>query len=862
VRIDRVELRLLRLPLAHFFETSFRRVSHKPFGMTMIEQPLGDDDIADHARLQRRLRTPICLDEWIHAPRVAMNAIEAGACRVVNIKPGRLGGFAESIAVHDTCAGSAVPVPRTTRSESRPMPRFLLLRRLQATLACLILFASAGFLPGCASVGGAPAPALQPAAPVISYEQKLAWVLRLEDQRALRDPAAARPLPTAGAAGPVATVASAPRPDLTTLLTDADPRVRRRSALAIGRVGLTAGVRPLLKALAGDQEPEVRQMAAFALGLLRDTSAVPELRVSLGDPAPLVQGRAAEALGALGDTASSQAIAGLVAAAARSAEVAAVAPDDVEETHAPVVEAFRLGVLALGRLEDYDALASAVLDSNNRPIVVWWPVAAAFQRTKDRRAAFVLTAFARGESSFGRAFAARGLGVLKDRGSVDTLVALARDWPRDTRAAIAAVRSLGLIADRRAGPALIELLRASRLDPLLQLEVIAALAPTRDPAALDQLLGLALHPVAAVRAAAFTSLRDLDPENYLLVLSGLDVDSDWRVRAAIASSLGTLDRDSATPRLSAMLKDQDLRVVASVLAALAKIKPPGIEQVLLEWLKHEDVVLRAAAASGLGELKPAGGERALAEAFHAAARDQAYGARAAALDALMKYGPEAARPVLHEALADKDWAIRVRAASLLAPLEPATDPAAAIRPAPTNREVSFYDAPELVTPSVSPRVYIDTERGRIEIEMGVLDAPLTCHTFMALARQGFFNGVKWHRIVPNFVAQAGDPRGDGEGGPGFTIRDEINERPYLRGTMGMALEWADTGGSQFFLTHSPQPHLDGRYTVFGQVVRGLEVLDSLRPGDAITRVWVWDGKTMAGGEKKPEAGSQKIEDRR
>jgi cyclophilin family peptidyl-prolyl cis-trans isomerase len=130
--------------------------------------------------------------------------------------------------------------------------------------------------------------------------------------------------------------------------------------------------------------------------------------------------------------------------------------------------------------------------------------------------------------------------------------------------------------------------------------------------------------------------------------------------------------------------------------------------------------------------------------------------------------------------------------------------------------------------------------------MAVLDAPLTCLNFMTLARKGFFTGATWHRVVPNFVVQDGDPRGDGEGGPGYTIRDEINERPYLRGTLGMALDWADTGGSQFFLTHSPQPHLDARYTVFGQVVGGLDVLDRIQPGDAITRVRVWDGKTMTG----------------
>jgi cyclophilin family peptidyl-prolyl cis-trans isomerase len=118
--------------------------------------------------------------------------------------------------------------------------------------------------------------------------------------------------------------------------------------------------------------------------------------------------------------------------------------------------------------------------------------------------------------------------------------------------------------------------------------------------------------------------------------------------------------------------------------------------------------------------------------------------------------------------------------------------------------------------------------------------------FVALVRRGFFNGRAGHRVVPDFVAQAGDPRGDGEGGPGYTIRDELNDRPYLRGTVGMALDWKDTGGSQFFITHSPQPHLDARYTVFGTVVAGMEVVDQLLPGDTITSVRVWDGAAWIG----------------
>ena len=187
----------------------------------------------------------------------------------------------------------------------------------------------------------------------------------------------------------------------------------------------------------------------------------------------------------------------------------------------------------------------------------------------------------------------------------------------------------------------------------------------------------------------------------------------------------------------------------------------------------------------------------------------------------------------------------MRAAALLKELNPSSDAEHQIRPAPTRIPADAYRTPRLITPQVSPQVYLDTDRGTIQIELAVLDAPLTAENFVQLARSGFFNGLSAHRVVPNFVVQTGDPRGDGEGGPGYTIRDELNELPYLRGTVGMALDWADTGGSQFFITHSPQPHLDAKYTVFGRVVAGMDVVDAIQQGDIIRRVRVWDGQTMS-----------------
>jgi cyclophilin family peptidyl-prolyl cis-trans isomerase len=132
-----------------------------------------------------------------------------------------------------------------------------------------------------------------------------------------------------------------------------------------------------------------------------------------------------------------------------------------------------------------------------------------------------------------------------------------------------------------------------------------------------------------------------------------------------------------------------------------------------------------------------------------------------------------------------------------------------------------------------PRVTIETERGPVVVELLPGEAPLTVTAFLSLVDRRYFDGSTWHRVVPNFVVQDGDPRGDGWGGPGFALRDEVNSMRYETGTVGMALSGPDTGGSQFFITHSRQPHLDGTYTVFGRVVSGLVALDAIGQGDRI-----------------------------
>ena len=127
---------------------------------------------------------------------------------------------------------------------------------------------------------------------------------------------------------------------------------------------------------------------------------------------------------------------------------------------------------------------------------------------------------------------------------------------------------------------------------------------------------------------------------------------------------------------------------------------------------------------------------------------------------------------------------------------------------------------------------IRTEKGDLVLELFASDAPITVSNFIYLARQGFYDGTTFHRVIPGFMAQGGDPTGTGTGGPGYFIPDEISERTHVTGALSMAnAGFPDTGGSQFFITYKPQHYLDGIYTVFGQLIKGMDVLESLTPRD-------------------------------
>jgi peptidyl-prolyl cis-trans isomerase B (cyclophilin B) len=151
-----------------------------------------------------------------------------------------------------------------------------------------------------------------------------------------------------------------------------------------------------------------------------------------------------------------------------------------------------------------------------------------------------------------------------------------------------------------------------------------------------------------------------------------------------------------------------------------------------------------------------------------------------------------------------------------------------------------YSAPPPMTIDTSKQytATIETEKGSIVLELFASDVPVTVNNFVFLAREGFYDGTTFHRVIPDFMAQGGDPTGTGTGGPGYKFADEFTKHTHVTGALSMANSGPNTNGSQFFITYSPQPHLDRRHSVFGQLVLGANVLKAIKNSDTIVRITI------------------------
>ncbi|HSJ09391.1 MAG TPA: peptidylprolyl isomerase, partial [Longimicrobiales bacterium] len=339
-----------------------------------------------------------------------------------------------------------------------------------------------------------------------------------------------------------------------------------------------------------------------------------------------------------------------------------------------------------------------------------------------------------------------------------------------------------------------------------------------------------------VRTAALTSWLRIDAATAAPVAAQWADSARWILRLHAARALAQAPWIAALSTLQPLTRDPNYLVAAAAFGSLRAVADSTIDvrRIFVEgMIRAEHPLVRAAAIGGIAANPTTADLDILLQAYDRARQDSIRDAAAAAvagLGRLRRAGTPAERSFFlrfGQFGPPADIALYRAIDRELGTPPQWTPPAARPEPKPLEFYVDIvqrYVAPDLER-LVPPHVVITTQHGEIVIALAGGDAPLTVHNFLSLIDRGYYANTRWHRVVPNFVIQDGDPRGDGSGGPGYAIRDEINALRYDRGALGMALSGPDTGGSQWFITHSPQPHLDGGYTIFGRVVSGMDVVD-------------------------------------
>jgi peptidylprolyl isomerase len=318
-------------------------------------------------------------------------------------------------------------------------------------------------------------------------------------------------------------------------------------------------------------------------------------------------------------------------------------------------------------------------------------------------------------------------------------------------------------------------------------------------------------------------------------------EEDVMARTRGLGALAFVPGEEATQALMDAARSPQSRVRGTALGGLARrwrgerSDPARLEayfQVFSEGLGTRDLSAVVVAAPALADsaFLPMGSLDLLMEEYGRMALPDDLEGMQAILQALGETGTPEAEGFLRREMGRVTGALResaVRALSALMGEEP--DPSRVVQP--TDREVDWG---ALAALGPRPRVLLETEKGSVTLVLDTESAPLTVQTIAGFVQDGLFDGVPFHRVVPNFVVQGGDfTRKDGFGGPGFTIRSEFTQLSFRRGVLGMASAGKDTEGSQFFITHSMQPHLDGGYTSFGWVEQGMDVVDRIHGGDLI-----------------------------
>jgi cyclophilin family peptidyl-prolyl cis-trans isomerase/HEAT repeat protein len=624
------------------------------------------------------------------------------------------------------------------------------------------------------------------------------------------------------------------------------PEVRTRLAVALGRASDSPSI-PTLARLLADPEAAVREAAAFGFGCFEKRAqreAPPILLARLQEETePAVVGALLVAMGRIGGhTARLVLDRGLAhfLPAVREAAALGIGRLAADPASTPRLLAPRVLGSLLAETEPYARAAMAFALSRLGGMA---PAA-----LEDRNPGVRFFAAA----AWGAARGATGGPLLPRLGDDDwhvrvaVLRSLSRLGPDNAEEIAKALRSAWA-----AFAASHDTLKSERVQVVLA--AIEALAPhlPRGRKALEEVHWSsdvresviryqrdALYSLDAVNCAASRALDTADGEPKRVLTCGAPRTFEW-VQKRLAAQV--VARTSASPPaqrvalLAPLLRDRDPRVRVAAAEALGPLgNAPGARALLLEGLRSRDPSVVGALAEAAAAHP--GRDPELEAALVAAGASLGTGKDAEPMiqvaKALGLVGTPKSAPLLTRLAADPARAVAEAARQAFAYLFPAD-------PAPPAGQAPLGGFPPPIEPDPPVReATVSTTKGEFTIALFASEAPLTVGNFVALARRGFYRGKIIHRVVSAFVTQMGDPRGDGTGGPGYSLPCELGPRRYRPGSVGMALAGRDTGGSQFFITHLETPHLDGAYTLFGEVTRGMGVVESLVEGDVLRDVAV------------------------
>jgi HEAT repeat protein/cyclophilin family peptidyl-prolyl cis-trans isomerase len=585
--------------------------------------------------------------------------------------------------------------------------------------------------------------------------------------------------------------------------------------------------------------PLVRLRAVEVIGRIQDPIDIDRLLPMLADSDRRVVNETLFALGQIGaDTASSAVVefCGQAKGGQLVLGVEALGKTGGKEASAFLMETLHNfqsrirgeAALALARADDPTTVPALLIAIHDLNAGVTWRAIYALEEAQSGRAVESIPPFLTNSDPLVRQFAARTLGKQKYEKAVGALAVALRDG--DLRVVVNSARALGEIGNDDAAHPLGEVV-TEHSSHHARKAAAEALGDIGSKKGKDYLIRALMDESAGVRATAVQALAKSLGNGSEVFITQLLSDGSRSVRATALECYGTAEITSKIPLLMEEAEESaDPMVRAAAVRALAKLEDDRIGPFLVKMLSDRDwvVVTEAVTAVGEQDFRPATGD--VVKLYGSQTRREDVNVRLAILSVFGQWKPVEAEGLLREALQSPDKRVRTSALEILTDM--------GVEPGELKSDREFYEENfdrtrrrALSAPLGLRRAVIVCRHGDIELELFGDDAIQTVANFINLAGEGFFNGLTFHRVVPNFVIQGGDPRGDGWGDAGYFIRSEFNQHRYGEGYVGIAHDGKDTGGSQFFITLSPQHHLDGRYTIFGRVTRGMDVVLKIDQGD-------------------------------